>query len=1625
MIGSLFDNIKKFTHKIAVWDAGEAYSYQRLDRLSDCLATRMQSTFTTQEAKRPAILPVYGERSVEYIIAVLACWKLGIAVAPIAVNTPAKRLQYILEDLQSTNLLACCDLSQPMSGINIISWNIAQLDRQESIETFQASPDLAYVIYTSGTTGQPKGCVIGFDSITPVIDEYIRYCDISTASKMTFTANIAFDAAMIEILPALTAGASLFIIDQPTLLNVNSLANFYAEHKITFSWLPTPITEVLMKDESVNLPLSLKTILTAGQRLTVRPPAHWHTKIENAYGPTETTIIATSSTVSPYGDGLPDIGKPLPGMECFILDDKLEPVKNGEAGQLYIGGIGVSRGYFNRDVLTKEKFISYSHANGKTCKLYASGDICRINQAGNFEYIERQDKQIKLNGFRIELGEIIYHLLTLPKVNQAYVCCREFSGKDYLIGYVVPQQGEQTDSKELKAALAQQVPEYMIPTQIIEVDTFELTNNGKIDETRLPQPDFSGTSALSSQQDVCLTVEEENFLAIFQKHIGAHIGWHSDFFAAGGNSIAAVSISAQVYRKLSLVLPFAVIEQLRQPALIWPSLKQSSFQGTIIKPAPTSNADYAYAPLSSSQRSIWFLASLNPEDRAYHAKARVKLTGEIDANAIQFALQQIVNRHSIFRTSFIRGEGDGLQRIHRQLDVVLQQFDFSHLPEQETEQALEQLLQVDLNQVFKLDELPLVRWALVKTTQDESVLIHIEHHLVHDGWSYNIFLKDFISSYRAYLGMAEADKHLPAQYADYCTTQQAWLSSTEAKQQQAYWQQQLDGAPAKINLPRHVTEHNDPRAGQTIRMPLPRKKWQQIEALAEQRGETIFSVVLSVFNLMLARYSGDRDICVGSAFSNRNWINADEIIGMMINTVVLRTRLSQELTLNELLQGCFSTVSEAQKNQSLPFEYLVNSLNIEREAGINPLFQVFLGFHDSPMPDLDLPGIETAKVMEAIDSKAAKFDLSLIVIPRDEQEGDDNPVHMLWEFKTSVYSPWLIEQMMAEFYLLMDQVLTSQSGSINSLTGQSQVLKGVITPVSEQTIFSRFQHRAKQDPNAVAIEFDGTRLSYQALLEKVETKIQVLLQHGIHGGETKVGICLPRGTDMLVWFLACQAAGAAYIPLDPGYPKDRIDYIIKHSQLNALIGEGNCDFDCLNIHAQAEAVGAKLALPRVNLSDPMYIIYTSGSTGLPKGVVISHHAFANFIDAMSEQFPLQAHSRWLALTSCSFDISTLELFLPLISGATIIMARDRDSRDPKALAALMQEHKVSHCQATPTTWRSLVESGWQGDDQLTILCGGEPLDIPLAQSLQNLGAALFNMYGPTETTVWSMIKQIKQQPVKGITLGLPINNTRIHLLDKQGRAVPPGAIGQLWISGDGLALGYLHNDQLTRERFVTDKAGLSPRYYTGDLASLNSHGELVFHGRDDNQVKLRGYRIELGEIEQVIRQLPTVKDVVVVVQKVADIEQLIAFVVAGKEQQESIQAHCQQHLPLYMLPNHMLLLDKLPQTPNGKVDRNALPDIKGQNPVHHQPESETEIALAEIFRPRLGHNNIDIQASLYQLGGNSLMAMRLSRDIEASFGVPMNVSDFMDLGTVNRLATYIDSLTKEVAQENIVEEFSI
>jgi amino acid adenylation domain-containing protein len=1500
--------------------------------------------------------------------------------------------------------------------------------------------NLAYITYTSGSTGRPKGVMTRHASASSYLNFLRRAYGMGPADRVLQVPSLSFDASVRDILGCLVAGGQLRLLSEAEARQAGALARYLREDGISAILSITPsFLETVVADESWQVArrtLPLRLVLVSGEVLDGRIVTSVHrvlgeqVRVVNQYGPTECTMTSTYRHCDTALTGTQGIGRPIDRAHVYVLDTMLEPVPVGVSGELYIGGAGVSRGYAGRPDLTAERFLPDPFgAPGE--QMYRTGDRVRWTAGGQLQYLGRLDDQVKIRGFRVEPGEIQAVLRSLPALRDATVIVRQAGDELQLVAYAVPVElAQNLDAASLRDALRPLLPDYMLPRHIVLLDRLPLTANGKLDRSALPPPDPDQ----DAQAYVAPRTPVEQALAdIWSDILGLErIGANDDFFERGGQSLRATRVISRIRSSLDVELPLrAMFEspRLSELATRIEAMRQISGEAmAAISPISRTEA----MPLSFAQQRLWFLDQFEGQSAFYNMPAAIRLRGELDTEALRLTLQAIVERHEVLRSRFIIEKGAPAQVIGVAMRIELPIDDLSSLPVDQRETRAREHARVEASTAFDLAKDVLLRARLLTLADDDHIALLTLHHIVSDGWSMGVLVNEVAALYAAFVEAKPSPlPPLPLQYADYAHWQRQWLQGEVLARQRDYWKRQLADAPALLSLP---TDRPRPavqrHVGSTVEVTLDAAATTALHALARQSQATLFMVLTAAFNVLLSRHAGQDDVCIGTPVANRPRSELEALIGFFVNTLVLRTRLDGNPRFDALLAQVRETALAAYAHQDLPFEQVVEDLKPPRHLGHAPLFQVMLILQNTPASSLELPGLRLEALPE--ETPAAKFDLTATVV----EQGEGLRIRL--GYNTDLFDDSSMAQLAARFVRLLHSVAqapTQRIGAIALLAAneRAQLLAlGQGEPVEHDprvTLPALFEAQAARAPEVIALCFGDQVPRYGELETQANQLAHALIARGI-GAEDRVALCLERSPAMVVALLAVLKAGAAYVPLDPAYPRERLTYMLGDAKpalllstqaLESLLPPGG---ERLDLDAQAEAIAAMptYAPARSVLPQQLaYVIYTSGSTGRPKGVCISHGALDNFIHAFQSLLKLDPADRLLAVTSLSFDIAALELFLPLTCGARVVLASREEAADPAGLAALLTRHEVSLMQATPSTWRMLVDHGWPETRQpLRALCGGAAMPSALAQQLLSRVDALWNVYGPTETTIWSSAHRVDAMAAP-IPVGRAIAQTRLHVLDAALEPVPIGVVGELYIAGTGLARGYLGRPEQTAERFLPDPfAATGERMYrTGDLVRLLANGDIEYLGRADDQVKIRGFRIELGEIEAVLGELPSVSEVAVLVREIAGDLSLVAYVTAVSTALDAatLQAALRARLPAHMVPAHIVLLERMPQTPNGKLNRHALPmPVSTGSITYVPPHTATERSLAAIWQEVLCCQRVGLHDDFFELGGHSLLAVTLMAGIKQRLGVSLPLSQLFLTSSMGALATAIDqqSLRREV-----------
>ena len=1621
------------------------FTYGELDSRSNQLARHLR-----QMGVAPGTLVgIYIERSLDMLVGLLGILKAGAAYIPLDPAYPGDRIGYMLEDSGTRLVLTQSKLADALpqfTGNTLCldsDWHSISQESAGAVPQSAKAEDLAYVIYTSGSTGRPKGVEIPHRAVVNFLQSMRKEPGLNPDDRLLAVTTLSFDIAGLELYLPLTVGAQVIIASRDNAADGKRLARMIEDRRITVMQA-TPATWRLLLDSEWEGNSRLR-VYCGGEALPrelVERLLPKCAELWNLYGPTETTIWSTVSRVE-NADSPISIGHPIANTEIQILDEGLKPVPAGTAGELYIGGQGLARGYFRREDLTGERFISHPLESSGNARLYRTGDLARYLPDGSLEHLGRVDFQVKVRGFRIELGEIESTLDQLPDVKQSTVLAREdTAGDKRLVAYIIPQSSRVPTGRALRESLTASLPDYMVPGIYVTMDAFPLTPNGKIDRNAFPAPE-PGRPELASEYVEPRNKSEARLAEIWSEVLRVNkIGINDNFFELGGDSLKVAQVATRIRDAFGVDIMLRLFfESPTVAGLVQAIEKSDARELTDLPFRKVSRSDYI--PLTFSQERVWFLHQLNPQNLAYNFISTIDLKGNLDFSALEKTLGEILRRHESYRTTFPTVAGRPVQVVHPAPDYKLPLIDLSGKSSDEQKARFDEWSGKEYQHRFDLSELPLVRWTLIRYSRELSVLVHMEHHLVHDGWAFNLFIREVVSLYNAFAaGEKSPLEDPPIQLAEFATWQHEWMQGDVSDHQLRYWKKKFETIPPVLDMP--VKGPRPPAQtfrGTSLRPEIPLETCNALRALSTREGSTLFMTMLAGFAALLHRYTGESDIAIGTFFANRRKSESESVIAMILNNVVIRTALERDPTIRELIHQVRDVVLEDAACQDVPFDRVVETVQPQRDLSMNPLFQVMYSFHDEPMPEKGMTGLDV-RITPVISNGSAKFDLGVIGIPHSAQQlglaqgSAEDGLTMIWEHNTDLFETATIARMIEHYKMLLHAMVSNPDQHVSEVVLSDEAERQAmlvswnntrVDNASDLTLHGMVEERIQSVPDDVAIMFGSGTMTYRQLGEQSSQLANYLVDKGVKPN-TLVGLCVDRSPRMLVGMLAILKAGAAYVPVDPKFPVDRQAFILEDANISHLLTEGDLctalpagnavvvsfDADSSEISSKASEINSRVP---VNGEDLAYVIYTSGSTGQPKGVQIPHRAIVNFLCSMRRQPGLTAADRLFAVTTLSFDIAGLELYLPLTVGARVIIGTRAVASNGEQLAEQLELTGTTVLQATPTTWQLLIDSGWKGSRNLTALCGGEALPRSLAQKLLPLVKQLWNMYGPTETTVWSTIQRI--EAVDGtVPIGRPIDNTRVFLLDQYNNIAPPGVIGELCIGGAGVSSGYLNRPDLTRERFVDNPVAgeeASKIFRTGDLARYRADGTLECLGRTDHQIKMRGFRIELGEIESLIEKIDGVSQSVVIAREdVPGDKRLVAYIVAADESAvttSTVTASLRQHLPDYMLPGTCVFLDRLPQTPNGKIDRNALPapssEREADSRTYVAPRNELEKELVGIWEQILGISPVGVQDDFFDVGGHSLLAVRLLAAIEEKTGHRVSLAALLQGRTIEYVANTI------------------
>lgn len=1638
----------KTPNKVAIVFEEQFLTYQQLADKSNQLGHFLQKKGVQKET----LVGICLERSLKMMIGLLGIMKAGGAYVPIDPIYPKARIDYLLEDAQIRYLLVdkSCPIGNPTQIETIHleeDWSLIEKESKAPLQLDLTSENLAYVIYTSGSTGRPKGVMNQHSGVVNRLLWAQDYFKLESDSDVVLQkTTFCFDVSVWELFWPLIAGVKLVFAKPEGHKDSQYLRELIEQTGITtIHFVPSMLSTFLL-DIPPQSCKKLKRVLCSGEALKLNHIQSFQEKLQqaelyNLYGPTEAAIDVTACEIPEYASLMTEIsiGKPVANTQIYILNQAGNIAPIGVPGELVIGGIQVARGYLNRPELTKEKFIKNPFEQQSNTKLYCTGDLAKWLPNGTISFLGRLDTQVKIRGFRVELGEIESVIQQSPTVKQCIVLAKEgLNGYKKLVAYLVPVSKTQTniDKEKLREFLLSRLPEYMVPSLMMEIPALPLTTNGKINKKALPE--VEGTALISRGYVAPNSTTQQQLVEIWQSLLEINqIGIHDNFFELGGHSLLAARVIAAIRKTLKVEISLKEIFDKPTIATLATYIDKEGVSANL-PPIETQNRPERI-PLSFAQERLWFIDQLQGSIN-YHIPTVLQLHGSVQAARLEATFQEIIQRQEVLRTVYRKEEGKPYQ-------VVLEKNDWRLAISEEnvTEHYIQQLIATP----FDLSNDYMLRAHLIRQPNGQQVLIVVLHHIASDGWSMSILVRELMAIYQAKI--SNQTLALPAmglQYIDYALWQKQQLAEVILGQKMAYWENQLADLTT-LNLPLDF-----PRppiqsfAGASIDFKIDKALSQQLKTFSNQEGVTLFMTLLAIFKVLLYQYSGQSDICVGSPIANRKQASLEPLIGFFTNMLALRSDLSGNPTFKAFLADLRKTTITAYDHQEVPLEKIVDKVVKNRDRSRTPLFQTLFVFQNNPViPQMKLGAVKLSPIH--FTNQTAKYDLTFDV--KETSEG----LSISIEYCTALFEKTTIERMKGHYQTLVSAIIENAAQPIAQLSmltpfEKSELLNHFndtdLAYPKDKTLVALLAEQVIKSPNNTAIVFEEKEISYQELEAKSNQLGHFLQEKGIGNGST-VLLCMDRSIEMMIGLIGILKAGAAYIPVDPTYPEERIRFIMEDAEVTLALS--NKKYEHLFTTSQTttpvfiEEIGSILAtLPndRLNIrpssSDLAYLIYTSGSTGRPKGVMINHQALLNFLCSMAHQFELDATSSILAITTISFDIAYLELYLPLINGGKVFLADKTIGLDVFGLQGLLAKHQPSHLQATPATWQLLIDSGWENEEQITLLTGGEAIKEPLKEALVKISPnQVWNMYGPTETTIWSASKALKQG--EKVNIGNPIGNTQLYILKQTGALsetslVPIGVVGELCIGGDGLAMGYLNRPGLTAEKFVKNPFSSNENarlYRTGDLGRWLPNGEVDCLGRMDNQVKVRGFRIELGEIEAILLTHSLVKQCVVIAKiDTNGHKRLIAYVVSETTlEQEVMRIFLQAHLPAYMIPSLFLTMANLPLTPNGKVDKLQLPDpdtSRLSTKEYVAPRNEIETALVVIWQKLLQVEKLGIYDNFFDLGGHSLLIVQLIAAIQSEFGLDIPIKTLFEFTCIADLGAYIQLVQSTTAEQDM-DEFSV
>lgn len=1604
------EQVEKTPDNIAVVCKNEKLTYRELNEKANQLANLLIDNGISSGD----VIGVNLNRSPELLISIFAIMKCNAVYLPIYTGYPLDRINYMIENSNTKLIITNSSFNNSNLHEIVINNYLDIPNLHINLKHTTYSPQsIAYIIYTSGSTGKPKGVQISHSSLINFIYAFTNYFNgIDSNDIFLASTNISFDVSMWEIFMPILNGATLVLYNEEIISDIMNYCNEIINNKITALYIPPNILNEVYSILKQSTNVCIDKILVGVEPIKKSTLNKYFTlnsnmKIVNGYGPTETTVCCTALIYKKdmtHINRFVSIGKPLSNNNIYILDKNMQLTPVSVIGELYVSGAGVGNGYINNPIESDKNYLDNKLDNNST-KIYRTGDLGKWNSDGTISLIGRKDNQVKISGYRIELSEIDATIIKYPSITKCLTIAYKSDSKNYIASYFTAKND--VSLNDLITFLRTKLPSYMIPKSIIQLEAFPINSNGKIDKSMLPTPILKSSSTY-----VAPITKTENELcniwcSLFEQN---KIGIDDNFFELGGDSLLSIKLTTYIYNVFNIKVNVSNIFENNTIRLL------ANFLDTFRNKDELNNTIYVnekrdYYPLSSAQKRIYYASSLDSNSTLYNIAGGIIIDTSLDTEKLKNCFNELINRHSALRTHFEIKDNDIAQIVDDNIDFNLE---------------LDTATSDNLNDIynnfvkpFDLSKTPLFRAKLVKLQDNKMLFLLDMHHIISDGTTLAILLQELCDLYN---GSSLSEKQID--YTDFTLWEKEYFKTEEFNNEKEYWVNQFNDEIPLLNMP---TSYARPSTisfkGSNYHTTLSKNVFDKVNEVAKKLNITPYMLMLSCYYILLSKYSSNDDIVVGTPIIGRNLQELNNILGMFVNTLALRNKIDSSLSFEKFSENIKENCINSFKNQDYPFDYLVKDLNIQRDSSRNPLFDVMFVYQNNGYPKINFKDTQTQYFIP--DNDVAKFDLTLEIIPID------NEYSLRFEYCTKLFNEDFIKRLSSHYINILNAILENYEIKIADIDMLSEEERNQIlydfnnTKMDyprNKTIVQLFEEQVEKTPDNIAVVFEDKKLTYKELNQKANGLARFLLANNVSPNDI-VCLLLDKSLESIIAIIATLKIGAAYLPIDVNYPSDRIDYIIQDSKAKILLTTKN------NIHKSNSSIQAlcidfdstiyfqydsnNINCKDLSFDSIAYIMYTSGSTGKPKGVMVKHRNIVRLVKNNSF-IKFNPNERILQTGSIVFDACTFEIFGALLNGFELYIIKKEELLDSSLLQDYLIKNKITVLWLTAPLFNQLCEENpHMFRNVKTLLTGGDvlsPKHINMTMTA-NPELTIINGYGPTENTTFSCCFTVDKKYTNSIPIGKPISNSTAYVVSPFGNLCPIGVPGELWVGGDGVSKGYLNNATLTNEKFIENPFGDGLIYKTGDLVKWLPDGNIDFIGRIDNQVKIRGFRVELGEINAKLSTFPSMKECITVVNDIKGEKCICSYIVASKTIDiQELKQYLKKFLPVYMIPTYFMQLEKLPINTNGKVDRKLLPtNFKAKHSKNKikQPTNENETILLNIYKKLLSFDDIGIDDDFFELGGDSLLAIKLQ--VEAiSNNLQITYADIFEHPTVEELAMCIN-----------------